>query len=71
MTGNDEKPYYGRARIIAGLTLFVLVGILSFLDYTSTEYALDSIQFALMLGTGSVLLGVEGGLEAARKLRGE
>lgn len=40
--------------------------ILMLIDSLSRDYSLDSIQLGLMLGTGSVLLGVE----AIRKVVG-
>jgi hypothetical protein len=61
MTGSpDGGPYnYGRARVAGGLLLIGLVVILAIIDAISIEYSVDSIQLGLILGTGSVLLGVE------------
>lgn len=60
MTGPaDGRPYYGRARIAGASLLFATAGILSLLDVFRADYALDSIQLGLLLGTASVLLGVE------------
>jgi hypothetical protein len=64
--GSDERPYYGRARIAAGLMLIGLVMVLLLIDALSFDYSVDSIQLGLLLGTGLVLLGVEAG----RKLLG-
>jgi hypothetical protein len=60
------RPYYGRARIAAGLMLIGLVIALALIDALSPHYSVDSIQLGLLLGTGLVLLGVEAG----RKLLG-
>lgn len=57
----DARPYYGRARIAGGLALIGLVIVLTLLDALSRDYAVDSIQLGLLLGTGLVLLGVEAG----------
>jgi hypothetical protein len=64
--GRDDVPYYGRARIAAGLMLIGLVIVLALIDALSFDYSVDSIQLGLLLGTGLVLLGVEAG----RKLLG-
>lgn len=68
MPGGDDdlRPFYGRARIIGGLGLLALFGILAVVDALSTAFALDSIQAGLILGTALLLLGVEAG----RKLLG-
>ena len=68
MTGgpDDGRPYYGRARIAAGLLLIGLVCVLALIDSLRPDYSVDSIQLGLLLGTGLVLLGVEAG----RKLLG-
>lgn len=68
MTGgpDDARPYYGQARIVGGLLLIGAAIILMLIDAASVEYAVDSIQLGLLLGTGLVLLGVEAG----RKLLG-
>lgn len=63
---SDARPYYGRARIAGGLLLIGLVMVLALIDAVSVDYAIDSIQLGLLLGTGLVLLGVEAG----RKLLG-
>lgn len=61
MDASDGSPYYGRARIVGGLILFGLIVVLSVLDALRADYAFDSIQLGLLLGTGLVLLGVEAG----------
>lgn len=60
MALDDERPYYGKARTVAGLLLFVIAGLLALLDAILPDYSIDSIPFGLLLGTGSLLLGVEG-----------
>lgn len=59
MEHDDDVPHYVRPRIVVGVGLFALVGVLALFDALSRDYALDSIQLALMLGTGGVILGVE------------
>lgn len=61
MTGSDEKdkPFYGRARIVAGLGLYALAGALLVID-AFTTFDLDIGRLGLILGTGTILLGVEG-----------
>ena len=54
-TGYD----FGRARVVAGLGLTFLVVVLMTIDAISVDYMLDSVQLALLLGTGGTLLGVE------------
>lgn len=49
-----------------GLLLIVLAMLLELLDALSIDYAVDSIQLGLILGTAGVLLGVE----AIRKVVG-
>ena len=58
-TGPAEDAHFIRPRTWAGLLIFALVAILFILDVFSVDYALDSIQLGLLLGTGGVLLGVE------------
>jgi hypothetical protein len=53
--GSDDRPYYGRARIAAGLMLIGLVMALLLIDALSFDYHVDSIQL---------------GVEAGRKLLG-
>jgi hypothetical protein len=60
MTGApDGRPYYGRARIAGALLLYAVAGIVVLIDAFRADYAADSIQLGLLLGTASVLLGVE------------
>jgi hypothetical protein len=61
MTGSrDRGAYdYGRARVAGGLILIGLAAVLMVIDALSVDYSVDSIQLGLILGTGSVLLGVE------------
>ena len=64
MTGgpdHDPRPYYGPTRVAAALILVGLAAILMVLDALSLDYAVDSAQLGLILGTGSVLLAVEAG----------
>lgn len=61
MTGGDsgDRPYYGSARIIAGLGCFALAGVLMLID-AGTAFDLDIGRLGLILGTGALVLGVEG-----------
>lgn len=56
---NNDRVHFIRPRIVAGLAMYGLVGILALIDAASPTYALDTVSLGLMLGTGSVLLGVE------------
>ena len=58
-SGPDESPHFIRPRILVGVLLYLLVAVLALIDALSPTYNLDSIQLALMLGTGGVILGVE------------
>jgi len=51
---------YRKPRIAAGLGLLVLVGVLEVADILSPNFAVDSIQLGLLLGTSLLFLGVEG-----------
>lgn len=69
MGGPDEKrddPFYGRARIYAGLGLIALVCVLYIADVASATFSLDSIQLGLLLGTALLFLGVEAGRKLLR-----
>lgn len=59
MTEKDEPGHFLRARVAAGLLIYGLIAVLALVDAVTFDYSLDSIQLALMLGTGGVLLGVE------------
>lgn len=61
---NGSNSSYRQARTIGGLFLLVLVAVLYIGDLVSPDFAVDSIQLGLLLGTSGLLLGVEG----ARKL---
>jgi hypothetical protein len=56
---DDGRPYYGRARIAGGLLLLTVAAVLMIVDALSDKYVVPDIQLGLVLGTGSVLLGVE------------
>ena len=58
---DDPRPFYGPARIVAALILIGLAAVLMVLDALRADYAVDSAQLGLILGTGSVLLAVEAG----------
>lgn len=58
-TGDESESHFVRPRIVVGVLLFVLVAVLALIDAASPDYALDSIQLGLFLGTGGVILGVE------------
>lgn len=53
------QPYYGRARIAGASLLYGVAAVLTVLDAFRPDYAMDSIQLGLLLGTATVLLGVE------------
>lgn len=55
-----------RARIVGGLALLGLVVVLSLIDAVSTDFAIDTVQFGLLLGTALGMLGLDVG---ARLLR--
>lgn len=62
MTGPDDrdKPYFVKARVIAGLGCFAIAGLLAVLDVFSTDFELSPVELGLFLGTAALLLGVEG-----------
>jgi hypothetical protein len=66
--GPSGAPPFSRARAFGGLFLYVLVGILSVIDALSPNYAFELGPMALMLGTGTVLLGVEGVRKVAERI---
>jgi len=59
VTDDQSKPFYGQARIVAGLGCFALAAALMLID-AFTEFDLDIGRLGLILGTGTVVLGVEG-----------
>lgn len=65
MAGNASDPSpYVKARIVAGLVLIFGVLLLAFVDAISDTYSFELGPMGLMLGTGTILLGVE----AVRKI---
>lgn len=56
--GSDPSPYV-KARIVAGLILISGVLILAIIDAMSDTYSFELGPMGLMLGTGTILLGVE------------
>lgn len=64
--GAPENPFYGTARIAAGLGIIVLVVVLFVADALLPEFDLDSIQLGLLLGTALLFLGVEAGRKLLR-----
>lgn len=60
---SDPSPYV-KARIVAGLVLIFGVLCLAFIDAISDSYSFELGPMGLMLGTGTLLLGVE----VARKI---
>ena len=56
---NGTSPFI-KARIGAGILMFSTACILAIFDAIPFfDYTLDNVAFLLILGTGSVLLGVE------------
>lgn len=58
----DETPTaspFARARAISGVLCFLLVGVLAVIDSVSGEYIFELGPMMLLVGSGSVLLGVE------------
>lgn len=58
---DDDRPYFGRARSVAGLAIIGLVIVLAIVDAISDTFSVDSIQLGLLLGTALLFLGVEAG----------
>ena len=56
--GTESSPYV-KARIVGGLALILGVILLTLIDAWSDKYTFEIGPMFLMLGTGSVLLGVE------------
>lgn len=66
---DSGKPseQFSRPRQAAGLFCFILVGVLAVIDALSLDYALELGPMGLLIGTGAVLLGVEGVRKAVDK----
>lgn len=64
-------PPFAKARALAGVFMFVLVGLLAVIDAMSAQYVLELGPMGLMLGTGTVLLGVEISALLSRMARGQ
>ena len=62
-SGGESSPYV-KARIVAGLVLIFGVLLLALIDSVSDTYSFELGPMGLMLGTGTILLGVE----AVRKI---
>lgn len=60
-SNGSPEPYYGRARIAAGLGLVALVIFLALLDALSPNFNLDSVVLGLLLGASLLFLGIEAG----------
>ena len=56
----DDRGVFDRPRIIGGLLLLAAITVLVLIDAISLDYQADTVLVALLLGTASVLLGVEG-----------
>jgi hypothetical protein len=57
---DDEQSPFNRPRTAGGLLLLGAAALLVLIDAFSVDYQPDTVIVALLLGTGSVLLGVEG-----------
>ena len=59
-SNGDGTTPFTRPRIVIGFMLFATACLLAIIDAIPWfSYQLDNVTFLLMLGTGSVLLGVE------------
>lgn len=58
-TNGNGTPPFQKPRVIGALLLLGTACLLAILDALPIDYTLDNVTFLLMLGTGSVLLGVE------------
>ena len=56
----NGRPELSVPRIAAGLALVAAAILLMFVDAASADFKMDSVQLGLMLGSGMLLLGVEG-----------
>ncbi len=57
--GSGGTYNYGRARVAGGLALIFVVVVLAIIDAAFESYQLEPILAGLLVGTGSVLLGVD------------
>lgn len=64
-SGPGDSPYV-KPRIWAGLAVTATAIVLALVDVMRTDVTVDGVQFALLLGTGLAMLG----LDAGRKLLG-
>ena len=70
MAGNDgtsPKPI-NRYQAVGGLLCILTLGVLAVIDAMSEAYTLELGFAALLLGTGTVLLGAEGLRKAANRI---
>jgi len=58
-SNGDGTPPFVKPRVWGALLLIGTACLLAVLDALPINYTLDNVTFLLMLGTGSVLLGVE------------
>lgn len=60
MADREPPPIpFRKERAVAGLALVGLAIVLALIDAISTDYELDPVKFALILGTGAVFMGVD------------
>lgn len=57
---DDERPYFGPARIFAGVALVVAAILYVLVVSPITARPPDAIVIGLLLGSGGLMLGVEG-----------
>lgn len=62
-----ETALYGRFRRGGGGLLILAAVALALIDAASAAYQVDPIVLGLLLGTGSVLLGVDAGKALLRR----
>lgn len=65
--GQSPKPV-NRWQAVGGLFCILIAGVLAVIDAVSEAYTLELGPMALLLGTGGVLLGVEGIRKAADRI---
>jgi hypothetical protein len=63
--GDTPSPFT-RPRIIGGLGLLALLGILAIWDAASPDFTMDTVQFGLILGTSLAMLGLDIGRQLLR-----